>query len=93
MNNWMDMLANPKGTVIKNYMLQILGQDKFLKHQAFIERMAATIPTTADIQELGAIMVAVYESGYFKALNDQKESLQKLGYEVNVKGGTVAGSR
>jgi len=92
-NNWMDMISNPKGMVIRNYMLQILGQEKFLKHQAFIERLGAVLPTSADIQELGQIMVGVYESGYYKALNDYREQFAKLGYDVSVKHETVAGSR
>ena len=89
----MDMISNPKGLLIKNYMLQILGEQKFLQHQAFIERLGASIPTSADIQELGAIMVSVYETGYYKALNDYKEKFQKLGYEINVKYETVVDSR
>ncbi len=82
--NWMEMLSNPKGIVIRNYMLQLLGDQRFLKHQAFIERLAAILPTTADIKELGEIMLAVYESGYFKALGDYQKEFEKLGYNVNV---------
>lgn len=92
-NNWMDLISNPKGVVIRNYMLQILGQEKFAKHKDFIDRLAAVLPTSTDIQELGTIIVSVYENGYFKALNDYKEQFAKLGYEVNVKRETVAGSR
>jgi len=92
-SSWIDMISNPKGMVIKNYMLQILGEEKFLKHQAFIERLAAVIPTSADIQELGTIMVGVYETGYYKALNDYRDQFSKLGYDINVKHETVAGSR
>jgi len=92
-NNWMDMISNPKGMLIRNYMLQILGQEKFLKHQAFIDRLAAVLPTSADIKELGEIVVEVYESGYFKALNDYKDQFQKLGYDVNVKRDIAAGNR
>ena len=92
-NNWMDMISNPKGMLIRNYMLQILGQEKFLKHQAFIDRLAAAVPVSADIKELGEIVVEVYESGYFKALNDYREQFQKLGYDVNVKRDIVAGNR
>ena len=91
--NWMDMISNPKGVLINNYMLQILGQEKFLKHKAFIDRLGAALPTTADVGELGAIVVAIYESGYYKALNDYREKFQKLGYDVSVKHETVAGSQ
>jgi hypothetical protein len=91
--NWMDMISNPKGMLINNYMLQILGQEKFLKHKAFIERLGSSLPTTSDVQELGAIVVAIYENGYYKALNDYREQFQKLGYDVNVKRETVAGNQ
>lgn len=91
-SNWMDMISNPKGVVIRNYMLQLLGQEKFLKHQALIDRLAAVLPTASDIKELSEMFVAVYEIGYFKALNEYREQFQKLGYEVNVKRETVAGS-
>jgi hypothetical protein len=91
--NWMDMISNPKGMLIRNYMLQILGQEKFLKHQAFVDRLAAALPTSADVQELGQIVVAIYESGYYKALNDYREQFQKLGYDVNVKHEIAAGNR
>jgi hypothetical protein len=92
-SNWMDMISNPKGLLIRNYMLQILGQEKFLKHQAFIERLAAALPTSADVQEFGQIAVALYENGYYKALNDYREKFQKLGYDVSVKHETAAGNR
>lgn len=93
MNNWMDAISNPKGMLIRNYMLQVLGQEKFLKHQAFIDRLGAVLPTSADIQELGQIIVGVYEQGYYKALNDYREQFQKLGYDVNVKREIAAGNQ
>ena len=92
-NNWMDLISNPKGVVIRNYMLQILGPEKFAKHKEFIDRLAAVMPTSTDIQELGAIIVTVYENGYFKALNDYREKFAKLGYDVSVKRETVAENR
>lgn len=82
--NWMEMMSNPKGVVIRNYMLQLLGEQKFVKHKDFIERLSAILPTTTDIKELGEIMVAVYEGAYFKALGDCQEQFVKLGYNVNV---------
>lgn len=89
----MDAISNPKGMLIRNYMLQVLGQEKFLKHQAFIDRLGAVLPTSADIQELGQIIVGVYEQGYYKALNDYREQFQKLGYDVNVKREIAAGNQ
>lgn len=91
--NWMDMISNPKGVLIRNYMLQLLGDEKFLKHQAFIDRLAGVLPSSADIQELGQILVSVYEIAYYKALNDYREKFTKLGYDVSVTHGTVADSR
>lgn len=94
MNNWLEAMTNPKGAMIRNYMLQILGQERFLKHQAFIDRLSATLPTTSDIKELGEICVSLYESGYQTAINDCKEKFEKLGYNVSINRKQIeAGSR
>ncbi len=85
--NWMELISNPKGMIIKNHILQILGQNRFTKHQNFIERLATVLQTTSDIQDLGALMTSVYEVGYLKALDECREKLSKLGYNVTVNNG------
>jgi hypothetical protein len=91
--NWMDLLSNPRGAAVKNYMLQLLGAEKYQKHQSFIERLAVNLQTQSDLEDFANIMVSIFESGYFKALNDYKDKFEKLGYNITVSRETVAENR
>ena len=91
--NWMELLANPRSAVLKSYMLQLLGQEKYKKYQSFIERLGTHLQTQGDLEDFSNIMVAIFESGYMKSLNDYKEKFEKLGYQITVSHETVAENR
>lgn len=74
-------------------MLQLLGSEKYEKHRSFIERLSLTLQTQSDLEDFANIMIGLFEGGYFKALNDYKDQLQKLGYQITVSRETVAGNR
>jgi len=81
--NWMQYLANPQAVAIKKYMYEIL-QDKYGEHDQLIERVSHSLTTGKDVEGFGKLIAAVYESGYFKAVNDHRETLTKMGLKVNV---------
>lgn len=92
-SNWVEMMANPKAAVVKNYLLQLLGAEKYQKHQSFIERLAMTLQTQSDLEDFSNIMMGLFEGGYYKALNDYKDKFAKLGYQITVSRETVAENR
>jgi hypothetical protein len=69
--------------VAKKYVFELL-QEKYEPNQAMIERMAHYLATEKDVTDFCKIIMDAYAKGYSKAVNDYKEQLAKMGYEVNV---------
>lgn len=69
--------------VVKKYAFDLL-QEKYEHNQTMIERMAHYLTSEKDVKDFCKIIMDAYAKGYSKAVNDYKEQLTKLGYEVNV---------
>jgi len=74
---------NPQSTVLKKYLFDIL-RERFPRNEDIIERVAAALVTQGDLQGFSQLIMDVFETGYFKSLNEQKEILTKAGIKVNV---------
>lgn len=75
--------ANPRGVALKQHMATIL-KDRVHKHVDIIERLAHFCKTDGDLEAFGAMVVDIYELGYFSALDQYKDLLKQLGYSVTV---------
>jgi len=64
-------------------MIQILGQ-KFIESEDIIERLGSHLVTVKDADQFVKMISNIYAAGYERAVNDNREQLEKLGYSVKV---------
>ena len=79
--SWVQMMSNPQGHVIKQYMVEIL-KEKFPPHQELLERIGSTLITQGDLEAFGKLVSDVYQTGYLKAIKEHEALLTKLGYKI-----------
>lgn len=83
MSSWLDYFSNPKGHILKKAMFEVL-QERYSQNEQIIERLGVSLMTESDLKSFMKLVTDIYESAYIKAVNDQKEQLQKLGLIANV---------
>jgi hypothetical protein len=83
MDNWSQLMQNPRGMVLKRFMLQILG-NKVGEYDELLTRISTTVITDGDLKSFGDMINAVLAVGYRKAVDDYKDQLSKLGIGVNL---------
>ena len=82
-DNWVNTLSNPMGHIAKKYLFDLL-KEKAYKHNDIIERISRALVTQNDLKNFGQLMAEVYETGFFKAVEDNKEAWEKLGYKTHI---------
>lgn len=76
-------MANPRAFTLKKWMADILKED-YMKYDGIIERMAMSLQTNSDLEEIGALISQIYDKAYRKAIDDYKEQAEKLGIRVSI---------
>lgn len=87
MNNLNRLTLNPRAFTLKKWMFEVL-KSTAMQHEAILERIASSLITDRDMDDFGKLISAVYESAYFKAVNDYKQEFEKYGVTINVIPGT-----
>ena len=67
----------------KKYAFDLL-KDRYAANEQFIDRITYHLATEQDVRDFAKLFVDAYEQGFLKAVNDYKEQLRKIGYEVNI---------
>ena len=83
-NSWIQSLANPVGHIVKKYLYDLL-QERYHKHEDVVERISRSLVTRSDMENFGALVLEIYEAGFMKAVSDNKEAWEKLGYKPVIK--------
>ena len=83
--DWFKYINSPHGHALKKYSFDIL-QERYSKHEKCLERLASQIATEDDLQDLGKLLVDVFEAGFMKAFIEYREKLKELGYTLQIKG-------
>ena len=78
-----DRLSNPRKQAVRKWLMEIL-QDRYLKQDPIVDRVASSLVTERDVDEFGKLVADIYEVGFMKCLNDYKNRLMELGLNVNV---------
>lgn len=81
--NFIKYMANPRAFTLKKWMADILKED-YGKYDTIIERIAMSLQTNTDLEELGAMISQIYDKAYRKAIDDYREQAEKLGIRVTV---------
>lgn len=76
-------MSNPRAHMLKKTMFEIL-KDRYPKHEQIIDRVSHSLATEKDIKEFVSMMVDIYEVGFVRAVDEHKEKLAKLGFDVKI---------
>jgi len=82
-NNWSQFMQNPKGIVLKKFMLQVMG-DKVNPYDDILTRLGSVLITDNDIKVFGEMINEVMTIGYRRAVDDYRSQLSKMGIEVSL---------
>jgi len=82
-SNWLNFLSNPRSQYIKKSMFEIL-KERYGKNEQILERLSSQLIVEKDLKDFLAMIIDVYEIGFLKAVEDQKEQLKKLGLGVKI---------
>jgi len=82
-SNWLNFLSNPRSHYIKKSMFEIL-KERYGKNEQILERLSSQLIVEKDLKDFLAMIIDVYEIGFLKAVEDQKEQLKKLGLGVKI---------
>ena len=77
------VLTNPYGNSIKNYISGML-KDSYSKHELVVEKITEIIKTEKDYKAFGDFIMAVYGEGYTTAVDQQRETLEKMGLKARI---------
>jgi arginyl-tRNA synthetase len=79
--NWFNF--NPYEPTIKKYLFEVL-KNRYSNHEKTIDRICKKIEDKDEAQNLIDFLGEILRSGYVMAINQQKETLSKLGIELKV---------
>jgi hypothetical protein len=82
-NNWAQFMQNPKGSVLKKFMAQVMG-DKVNPYDEVLTRLSTVLITDNDIKIFGELVNDVLGIGYRKAVEDYRSQLNQMGIEVSL---------
>ena len=83
MSSWMDYFSNPKGQAFKKAMFEIL-KERYLNSEPIIDRLSVSLLTETDMNQFLKMIADVYEKAYIKAVDDQREQLEKIGLSARI---------
>lgn len=70
-------------SVAKKYMFDIL-QERYLASENMINRLTHYLTGEQDVKDFCQIVADAYSQGYVKAVNDYREKLKQIGYDVKI---------
>ena len=76
-------MSNPRSFTLKKWVSEIIKKD-FQQHETIIERISTSLSTEKDLEDLGKLIMGVYESAYKKAVDDYKKEFEKLGVKISI---------
>lgn len=74
---------NPFPTSLKKFLFEILG-NKFEQHDIVIDKLCDNVSSPKEFERISKFIVAIYESGYLKSVEQHREILSKAGIETHV---------
>ena len=76
-------MQNPKGSVLKKFMMQVMG-DKVNPYDDVLTRLSTVLITDNDIKIFGEMINDILGIGYRKAVDDYRSQLSQMGIEVSL---------
>jgi len=82
-NNFAQYMQNPRGVVLKKFMVQVMG-DKVKSYDELLTRLSTVLITDNDITIFGELINDILGIGYRKAVEAYRSELKKIGIEVSL---------
>lgn len=79
----MFLFHNPQSIAIKKYLFELL-KERYSKNENFIDRFSNMITTQQDYEDLGKLLVDIFEVGFLRAVNQYKSQFEKMGMKINI---------
>lgn len=79
--NWYDF--NPFESTIKKYIFEMI-KEKYVLHEKMVDKICKDIKDKDDAQKFVDLLGEIFKKGYIIAIEQQKESLSKVGMELKV---------
>lgn len=79
----MDYLGNPRGHAFKKAMFEIL-KERYSNNETIIDRLSVALQTESDMNQFLKMVADIYEKAYIKAVDDQREQLEKIGLSARI---------
>jgi hypothetical protein len=83
MSNWMQHLSNLYYRPIRKIVFDLVKNN--YNYDKILESVSKSIQNNEDYENFGKMLLAIYEAGYFRAIDDHKSELAKLGLKINLK--------
>lgn len=83
--NWFNFMSNPMAHYIKKSMFELL-KERYGKHEQIIDRIGNSLTTEKDMKDFISMMIDTYEVGFVRAIDEQRDKLEKLGLGVRITG-------
>jgi hypothetical protein len=74
---------NPFSIAVKKYLYDVL-QERYGGNEDIIDRITVSLITENDIQGFAKLVSCIYEAGYFKAVEEHRDVLGRLGHHVRI---------
>jgi hypothetical protein len=78
-----EILAHPYNNALRQFMFQIL-QGSFAEHEGMLERFMGEVKSEKDYAAFTKLFMAVYESAFLKAVEQNREALERIGYRATI---------
>lgn len=76
-------LLNAYAIGLRKHFYEIL-KDKAPAHKDIVEKITSQVTTERDFEEVGGLIVAIYEAGFASGVRESRGMLEKLGYKVQI---------
>lgn len=83
-NETQQYMNNPKAYTLKKWFMELLKKRYNQNHNDIVDRVSLSLATDKDLQEFGSLIAEVFESGYYKAVEDYKEQAEKAGLNIKI---------
>jgi hypothetical protein len=77
-------ILNPYGPAFKKVLLQLLGEQKYVKHIDIIEKISENLVNANNYEKMAQFFVDLWEEGFLTCVDQNQENYKKLGIKVKV---------
>lgn len=77
-------LINPYSPAFQKFTLELIKEEKYSLNQEAIEKISNLVTDKKSYELMAKLFVHIWESGFFKSVEEQKEQLKKMGIKITV---------